>query len=72
MSHVRATCKQEIIWLSEMELKKEAAEGERPDTEPAFDRFRRVKGRAAAAVHLKEESLQCTNSPIEPLHVCRV
>lgn len=49
MSPVRATCKQE---------KKESAEGERPDTEPTFHRFRRVKDRAAAAVHLKEESLQ--------------
>lgn len=65
MSRVRGTCKQEIIWLSEMESKKEAAEGERPDTEPTFHRFRRVKDRAAAAVHLKKESLQYTNNPIE-------
>lgn len=65
MSCVRATCKQEIIWLSEMESKKETAEGERPDTEPPFDRFRGRKDGAAAAVHLKEESLQYTNNPIE-------
>lgn len=54
MPGVRTTCKQEIIWLSEMESKKEAAEGEGPDTEPTFDRFQRVKDRAAAAVHLKK------------------
>lgn len=50
---VRAPCEQEIILPSEMEAKKEAAEGVRTDRKSLSDWFQTEKDGVAAAAYIK-------------------
>lgn len=63
---VRAPCEQEIILLSEMEAKKEAAEGVRTDRKSLSDWFQTEKDRVAAAAYIKTiKKPQKTNNRTE-------